>query len=96
MTYEPPLKITIPTPSEIPQGFGPNSTGGKGGNIRVRCTNAEYYLIMYEAAKLGLSLAAFVRWSAVKVADRLVNHRITKSISIEAGNEDEQDTEETE
>jgi len=95
MSYEPPLKITIPTPSEIPQGFGPNSTGGKGGNLRVRCTNAEYFLIMYEATKLGLSMAAFVRWSAVKVADKLVDHRIQNSTSIEAGSEDEQDTEET-
>ena len=42
MSYEPPLKITIPTPSEFELGYGVNSTGKRGGNLRVRCTNKEY------------------------------------------------------
>ena len=88
MSYEPPLKITIPTPSEIPQGFGPNSTGGKGGNLRVRCTNAEYEGIQCEAKMLGMSLAMFTRWCTVQIATRLKAHRLLNATSIEAGDEE--------
>ena len=79
MTYDPPLKITIPTPSEIPKGFGPNSTGKRGGNLRIRCTNAEYDMIQNEAERLGISLANFCRWCAVQVAEQMMIHRETGS-----------------
>lgn len=75
MPYEPPLGIMIPTPNEIPKGFGPNSTGKRGGNLRVRCTDAEYDAIQYEAGMLGISLAMFTRWCAVHVATKLKKHR---------------------
>ena len=75
MSYEPPIKIMITTPSEIPQGFGPNSTGKRGGNLRVRCTNSEYDMIQIEAAELGISLATFCRWCAVHAAEQLKKHR---------------------
>jgi len=90
MSYEPPLKITIPTPGEIPKGFGPNSTGKRGGNLRVRCTNAEYDRMQEEAGLLGISLAMFTRWCAVQVADKLLEHRDTSSTSMSIG-EDETD-----
>jgi hypothetical protein len=81
MSYDPPLKIMITTPSEIPHGFGPNSTGKRGGNLRVRCTNAEYDMIQMEAASLGISLANFVRWCAVHAAKQLLIHRESSSTS---------------
>ena len=79
MSYEPPIKIMITTPSEIPQGFGPNSTGKRGGNLRVRCTNSEYDMIQLEAAELGISLATFCRWCAVHAAEQLLKHRDSQS-----------------
>ena len=87
MSYEPPLKIAIPTPSEIPKQFGPNSTGKRGGNLRVRCTNAEYDAIQLEARLLGISLAMFSRWCAVQVAQQLLKHRDDKSTDMFAGDE---------
>ena len=89
MSYEPPLKITITTPDEIPQGFGPNSTGKRGGNLRVRCTNAEYDAIKHEATLLGVTLAMFTRWCAVHVSEKLKIHRDTASTSISIGDDDE-------
>jgi hypothetical protein len=89
MSYEPPLKITIPAPNEIPTGFGPNSTGGKGGNLRVRCTNKEYDAIQLEASQLGISLAMFTRWCAVHVAAKLAEHRDILSTDIGIGEDDE-------
>ena len=79
MSYEPPIKIMITTPSEIPHGFGPNSTGKRGGNLRVRCTNKEYDMIQIEAAKLGISLATFCRWCAIHAAKQLKQHRDEQS-----------------
>ena len=88
MTYEPPLKITITTPDVIEQGFGPNSTGGKGGNLRVRCTNAEYDRIQEEAIRLGITLAMFCRWCSIQVAERLQEHREANSTDMSAGEEE--------
>ena len=88
MSYEPPLRITIPTPSEIPQGYGPNSTGKRGGNLRVRCTNAEYDAIAIEASRLGLSLAMFSRWCIVQVGQKLLEHRDALSTDMSIGEED--------
>ncbi len=88
MSYEPPLSITIPAPNEIPVGFGPNSTGKYGGNLRVRCTNAEYDMIQFEAAAMGISLAMFTRWCAVHVAGKLQQHREAASTSSTLGEED--------
>jgi len=87
MAYEPPLKITIPTPNEIPQGFGINSTGKRGGNLRIRCTNKEYDAVQLEAHRLGISLAMFGRWSIVHVAKMLREHRLTLSTSMSIGEE---------
>ena len=92
MSYEPPLKITIPLPREIEKGFGINSTGRYGGNLRVRCTNREYDLIKHEADKLDISLAMFGRWCAVFVASRLLEHRKANSTDMSVGDEDEFDT----
>lgn len=88
MSYEPPLRIYIPAPNEIPKGFGPNSTGKRGGNLRVRCTNAEYDAIQIEAAKLSISLAMFTRWCAVHTAQQLREHRETESTSMSIGDEE--------
>jgi hypothetical protein len=82
MSYEPPLKITIPTPSEIPKGYGPNSTGKRGGNLRVRCTDAEYDALVLEAALLGMSLAMFCRWCIVHASQKLLEHRQLESVEI--------------
>ena len=89
MAYEPPLKIYIPTPNILPKGFGPNSTGKRGGNLRVRCTNKEYDSIQLEAANLGISLAAFCRWCSVHVAQQLKEHRRIKSTSALIGEKDD-------
>jgi hypothetical protein len=82
MSYEPPLSITIPTPSIIPKGFGPNSTGKRGGNLRVRCTDSEYDALVVEASRLGISLAMFCRWSIVQVSQKLLEHRDQQSTEI--------------
>ena len=87
MSYEPPLRITITTPNEIPQGFGPNSTGGRGGNLRVRCTDAEYDAMKHEATMLGLSLAMYTRWCAVHIGQQLKAHRDAASTSMDIGEE---------
>lgn len=87
MSYELPLRISIPTPSEIPKGYGPNSTGRRGGNLRVRCTDAEYDAIQLEAGLLGISLAAFVRWCAVHVSQKMKEHRDNESVEWDYGKE---------
>jgi hypothetical protein len=89
MSYEPPLKITIPIPSVFPNTYGPHSTGKRGGNLRVRCTNGQYDAIQKEASLLGITLAMFCRWSAVHVADMLREHRETASTNISVGDDDE-------
>ena len=89
MAYEPPLKIEIPIPSNIPMGRGVNSTGKRGGNLRVRCTNSEYDAIQVEAANLNLSLAMFCRWSIVHVAKQLTKHRNEQSTDITVGDIDD-------
>lgn len=81
--YEAPLKITIPTPSYIPLARGVNSTSKYGGNLRVRCSNAEYDLIKDEAERLGITLASFCRWSITRVARALKQHRENGSDNIE-------------
>lgn len=85
MSYEPPIRVAIPTPSEIPKAFGPNSTGKRGGNLRVRCTNAEYDAIQLEASLLGISLAMFTRWCAVHVGQQLLKHREAQSTDMSIG-----------
>lgn len=88
MSYEPPLKVSIPVPSLISPNYGPNSTGKRGGNLRVRCTNAEYDMIQEEAGHLGISLAMFTRWCATRVAEQVKLHRITSSTDMSIGEED--------
>ena len=89
MSYEPPIQITISTPSEIPIGFGPNSTGKRGGNLRVRCTNKEYDAIKHEAELLNITLATFTRWCAVHIAQKLQQHRIAEATSNIIGEDNE-------
>lgn len=89
MSYEPPLKITIPLPATLPKGRGANATGHRGGNLRIRCTDAEYDYVQREAELLGLSLAMFCRWCVTKVATQLTLHRGTDSTSMSIGDEDE-------
>ena len=89
MAYDPPLRIEIPLPSEIPMGRGVNSTSKRGGNLRVRCTNKEYDDVAFEAAALGLSLAMFCRWTIVHVATQLRRHRKLESTSMSIGEENE-------
>ncbi len=89
MSYEPPLKISIPTPNEIPHGFGPNSTGRRGGNLRIRCTNKEHDAIAFEASKLNISLAMFCRWCSTQVAQKLKEHREAESTDISIGETDD-------
>ena len=88
MSYEVPLRIAIPIPTEFPIGYGVNSTGKRGGNLRVRCTNKEYDAIRHEASLLGISLAMFTRWCAVHVAANLLIHREASSTSMSVGEEE--------
>ena len=88
MPYEMPLRIAIPIPTELPVGYGVNSTGKRGGNLRVRCTNKEYDTIKHEASLLGISLAMFTRWCAVHVAANLTKHRKARSTSMYIGEEE--------
>ena len=90
MSYDPPYKVSIPTPSEIPKGFGPNSTGKRGGNLRIRCTNAEYDMLAEESAELGISIANFGRWCSVQVAQKLREHRLNNSTAQTVGEDNEQ------
>ena len=73
--YRPPLGITIPLPYHITRGIGTSATSGRGGNLRVRCTDKEYDLVMSEAKRLGLPLANFSRFIIVHVAEQLKRHR---------------------
>ena len=79
--YDPPIKVSIPIPSHIPQARGIHATSGYGGNLRVRCTNDEYDLAQEEAKRLGLTLAGFCRWSIIHVAEALNRHRNEQSAS---------------
>ena len=83
--YDPPIKIAIALPSQISKGRGPLSTGHRGGNLRVRCTDAEYDVVMEEAQRLGLSMAMFCRASIVRIALALREHREANSLSNMAG-----------
>ncbi len=88
MSYEPPVLIEIPLPAELPIGRGANSTGKRGGNLRVRCTNKEYDMIQKEADILELSLAMFCRWSITQVASQLYKHRTEQSTAMKVGDPD--------
>lgn len=79
--YDPPIKVTIPAPSEIPRARGPNSTGKYGGNLRVRCSNQEYDLVFDEAALLGVTPSNFCRWCIVQTALAMRAHRLSQSKS---------------
>jgi hypothetical protein len=92
MSYLPPLKITIPLPSPFAKTKGIYSTGHRGGNLRVRCTNAEYDIIKYEAEQLGITLANFTRWCAIKAASALLEHRSNNIDSIECGEDNNETT----
>ena len=74
-SYTPPVKLSIPLPSPIPRARGIHSTGGFGGNIRVRCTDDEKLLVQSEANYLGLTLASFSRWCITHAAHLLKEHR---------------------
>ena len=89
MSYEPPLKITIPLPHEFPKSYGVDSTGKRGGNLRIRCTNKEYDEIQDEAARINLTLAMFCRWCCVYVAERLKEHREANLTAMSIGEEHE-------
>ena len=89
MAYEPPLRVTIALPNEFPRSFGINSTGKRGGNLRIRCTNKEYDAIQLEATRINISLAMFCRSCIVQVAMGLLEHREESSTSISVGEEDE-------
>ena len=80
--YDPPLKITIPLPTEPPILRGIHATTKSGGNLRVRCSNAEYALIQQEAAKIGMTISAFMRIVGRSVARALKDHRVNGSNSI--------------
>ena len=85
--YEPPLQVKIPIPTEMARRRGINSTGRYGGNLRVRCTNAEYDMVKREAERLDITLAGFSRWCIVHVAQALIDHRKNRSTSM-LGEED--------
>lgn len=89
MGYEPPLKIAIALPNEFPKGFGIHSTGKRGGNLRIRCTNKEYDAVQREATHLGISLAMFGRSCIVQVATMLLEHREASSTSMSIGENNE-------
>ena len=69
MTY--PDKISIPLPQDIPRARGIHSTGGFGGNLRVRCTNDEKLLVQSVANRLGITMSSFSRWCIVHAAQSL-------------------------
>jgi hypothetical protein len=81
--YSPPLIIKLPLPCEIPRGKGISKTSGYGGNLRVRCTDAEYDLIEHEASTLGITIANFCRHLAINGAKALRKHREEESKSYE-------------
>jgi|TARA_R110000822_G_scaffold261030_1_gene385793 uncharacterized protein (DUF1778 family) len=91
MSYKTPNQITITTPNKMPIGFGPNSTGNRGGNLRVRCTDKEYDAIKLEAELLNITLATFTRWCAVHAAQTLLEYRTAHMISDSIGVENEYD-----
>lgn len=80
--YDPPLKITIPLPSEIPMLRGIHATTKSGGNLRVRCSNSEYAEIQQEADKLGMTISSFMRFVGRAVARALKEHRVNGSSTI--------------
>ncbi len=88
MSYEPPVIIEIPLPGQLPIGRGASSTGKRGGNLRVRCTNKEYDMIQQEAGGLDLSLAMFCRWCIVHAAQQLRRHRREQSTNMRVGDPD--------
>ena len=79
MNYCPPIKITIPLPTETVRKRGPQSTSKYGGNFRVRCTNEEYDLVHEEAKHLDISGSMFARCAMVRTAQALRDHRLANS-----------------
>lgn len=67
-----PLKVTIPTPSDIPRARGIYATTSFGDNLKVRCSGVEIELIDKASAIVGSKRANFIRWCAVHVAQMLV------------------------
>ena len=68
--------ITIPAPEHSPRARGINSTSPLlGEQIKVRVNRADYRLLTEEAQERDLSLAEFVRWSAVFTAKALRKQR---------------------
>jgi len=73
MTY--PKTISIPLPQDIPRARGIHSTGGFGGNLRVRCTDDEKLLVQSIANDLGITMSSFSRWCIVHSAQSLKEHQ---------------------
>ncbi len=71
------LSVTIPIPCDPPRARGIHSTQRFGQSVRARIHNDELELIEQEAAEVGVTVSAFIRWCAVMTAkelNRVRNH----------------------
>jgi hypothetical protein len=65
-----PVKISIPTPSEIPRGRGRNATGRTGYTLKLRVTREERLLIdkIVPMIDQEMTVSSFLRWCGVQAA----------------------------
>ncbi len=69
------LSVTIPIPCDIPRARGIQSTQQFGRSVRARIHDDELEFIKQEAAEIGVTVSAFVRWCAVQTAKELYRVR---------------------
>jgi hypothetical protein len=72
MSHDTRLEVTIPFPSYIPRGRGIHAVGKFGAMLKAKCSVAELDAVQEAANLIGVSKSEFIRWCAVKTAERIM------------------------
>ena len=70
----PPLTVTVPIPNYIPLQRGIHATSVMEAQVKIRMSRDERRLVEKMARYCGVTMASFIRWSAVHVAKELEKH----------------------
>jgi hypothetical protein len=67
-----PDTLTIPSPMPTPRARGIYATGSMGSNVKTRLSHIDTEKIDEAAGLLGMTRADFIRWCAVKTAEKIL------------------------
>lgn len=85
--YEAPTHLTLPIPQPLDyqqaKRFGSEGIVKYGHSMLVRITREQHTIVQEEAARLGVPVAAFIRWCAVAMAKALREDRTNEKPNVE-------------